>query len=90
MSAAIELGRVAVANLSEGERMLLASVIALLCDPAMAPMRNRFMDGDLAISMDDGEVTWIDPTEVADAVHTAITHPDFDVTRNGRIPHGRN
>lgn len=48
--------RVDVANLRDQDRSLLATVIAMACDPEMAPMRDLFMEGKLVLAAEDGEI----------------------------------
>ena len=50
---------VTLANLDEAGRGAVALLIATLCDDAMRAERDRFMAGELALTIDDGEASLI-------------------------------
>ncbi len=58
--------RVDLVNVDELDRELIASLVSVLSDPAMAETRTRLRDGFLALAVESGEVTWIDTDRVAD------------------------
>lgn len=47
--------RVHVANADDTDRMILASVVALLADPGMAAVREAFRAGRMTLAIEDGE-----------------------------------
>ena len=49
---------VRVCNLTEAERDLLQTTIAVLRDPGLSGIRNALMEGRVAMVMEGGEVTW--------------------------------
>jgi hypothetical protein len=53
-----------LANLSWSERDLVNSVVALLSDPALEEQRRKVVEGEVAIAMEGGEVTWIPTSEL--------------------------
>lgn len=54
---------VQVCNLTDEGKELLNTVIAILTDPALERAREELLDGRMALQMDGGEVTWINPGE---------------------------
>jgi hypothetical protein len=50
-----------MANLSEVERALVATLVATLCDPALAPMKRLLLAGKVSIGVTEGEVGLIHP-----------------------------
>lgn len=60
---------VEVRNLTEAERNLLHGVVALLTDPGLDGLRRRFVRGEVAIALDEGETYFPEvhsrPQEVA-------------------------
>lgn len=55
-----------VPSLDDVETAYLASVLAVLCDPAMADTRRRLRAGELFICIEGDEVTFTDAEAVAD------------------------
>lgn len=55
-------------GLDEVERAFIATVEAVFIDPKLAGARQRLRDGEIALSIESGEVTWIDADQVADAI----------------------
>lgn len=49
---------VQVVNLTETERTALHALIAMLSDPGLYMLRQEFIQGDVCLMVDDGEVTW--------------------------------
>lgn len=59
---------VEVANLSDTEKDLLCTTIAVLTDPALGRYRKDLIAGRLALTVEEGEVVWINPSELQEAI----------------------
>ncbi len=57
--------RIHLDNVDPVTREIVHSLVALLTDPALDQHRQRFVDGELLMQIDGGEVTWTDAEQVA-------------------------
>lgn len=55
---------VQVANLTEVEKALLDTTIAVLTDPALEGAKRELLHGRLALRVEGDEVVWINPEEL--------------------------
>lgn len=63
---------IAIANLNEVERALLATLICVLTDEALNDTRHRLNAGEIALCVEGGEVTFMDTDQLADDLAMSI------------------
>ena len=61
-----------IVNLSPIDKEILDSLTAALCDPGLAGLRQRIHRGEVALCVEDGEVTWIDARRLGLAIAIAL------------------
>ena len=60
-------------NLTQTERDLVNTMVALLSDPKLSFHRSQMLAGKMALVVEDGEVTWVDaPQDVPVDVRTEV------------------
>lgn len=61
-----------VVNTSQLDKEILDALTAALCDPGLAGLRRRIHRGEVALCVEDGEVTWIDARRLGLAIAIAL------------------
>ena len=63
------------ANLDEVERAYVATVMSVMTKPGFKHVRERVRNGEIALAIEFGEVTWVDADQDSEALARVATPP---------------